>query len=340
MTHIVRADALGNYIELVAELGGDAKALLRAAQVPEEAVHNPAEAFVSFRTLVQLVEISAAALACEDFGLKLGLRQGPDIFGPVAVAAQNSETLDQALACFSRYFHTHNPAFQLRVVTQPGGRAVQVRIDTDFGRVVHHRQFDERSLALAHRTLSLLSDGRYQPQRLLLPHRRISERATYRESFGCIPLFDQPVLGIELSAADLRLPVRGNNPQLRKLATLYLDSQGQQSLSTGARVKNAIRPMLASGQCSHEGVAGALLLHPRTLQRRLAEESTSFEELRDAVRSELAERYLTTSKLPLSQVTALLGYSEQSALTRSCRRWFSLAPLALRRQASNKLALG
>ena len=63
-------------------------------------------------------------------------------------------------------------------------------------------------------------------------------------------------------------------------------------------------------------------MHPRTLQRRLREEGTTFEDIKDEARRDLAQRYLAHPDVPLAQVTAVLDYSEQSALTRSCQRWF------------------
>ena len=68
-------------------------------------------------------------------------------------------------------------------------------------------------------------------------------------------------------------------------------------------------------------------MHP---QRRLREEGTTFEDIKDEVRRDLARRYLAHPEVPLAQVTAVLDYREQSALTRSCQRWFQTTPSALR----------
>jgi AraC-like DNA-binding protein len=75
-------------------------------------------------------------------------------------------------------------------------------------------------------------------------------------------------------------------------------------------------------------------MHPRTLQRRLHDEGTTFEALRDDVRRDAASRYLSQTTLPLTRVSALLGYSEPSVFTRSCRRWFAGSPRRLREQWS------
>jgi AraC-like DNA-binding protein len=85
-------------------------------------------------------------------------------------------------------------------------------------------------------------------------------------------------------------------------------------------------------------VADALSMHPRTLQRRLRELGTTFEDIKDEARRDLAHRYLAHRDVPLAQVTALLDYSEQSALTRSCHRWFGATPRVLRASLSSGAA--
>ncbi|NOQ82523.1 MAG: helix-turn-helix domain-containing protein [Myxococcales bacterium] len=82
-----------------------------------------------------------------------------------------------------------------------------------------------------------------------------------------------------------------------------------------------------------EDIASAFALHSRTLQRQLKPEGTTFEKLKDEVRAELAASYLANQGLPMSQVAALLDYSEQSALSRSCRRWFGKPPREVRAEA-------
>jgi AraC-like DNA-binding protein len=65
---------------------------------------------------------------------------------------------------------------------------------------------------------------------------------------------------------------------------------------------------------------------PRTLQRRLGEEGTSFQEVLDQVRSEAAERYLADSSLSCAEVGYLLGFSEPAAFHRAFKRWRGVTP--------------
>jgi len=71
--------------------------------------------------------------------------------------------------------------------------------------------------------------------------------------------------------------------------------------------------------------------HPRTMQRRLDAEGSSFEAIKDAVRREIALQYLRETTIPLAKLANMLAFPEHSALTRSCRRWFGAPPSAIRR---------
>ncbi|MFD8819707.1 helix-turn-helix domain-containing protein, partial [Streptomyces sp. NPDC059627] len=53
----------------------------------------------------------------------------------------------------------------------------------------------------------------------------------------------------------------------------------------------------------------------------------------DGVRRSRARTYLTTTDMPLSQVSDLIGFAEQAVLTRCAQRWWGRTPSALRREA-------
>ena len=64
----------------------------------------------------------------------------------------------------------------------------------------------------------------------------------------------------------------------------------------------------------------------RTLMRRLQDEGSSYNQLLDATRRELAQRYLRQKNLSLGQITYLLGFADQSNFFRACKRWFDASP--------------
>jgi AraC-like DNA-binding protein len=85
------------------------------------------------------------------------------------------------------------------------------------------------------------------------------------------------------------------------------------------------------GEVTLESVASRLAMTPRTLQRRLRDEGTTFRRMLDDYRRELASRYLTNALLTVDEVAYLLGFSESSAFHKAFKRWTSKAPAEFRR---------
>jgi AraC-like DNA-binding protein len=127
-------------------------------------------------------------------------------------------------------------------------------------------------------------------------------------------------------------PLPGGDQVLRDLALDYMRSNfpvpGQ---TVTHRVHLLLTRSLGSSPVDVAAIARLLQTHPRTLQRRLAAEGTTFDTLLDAVRRAAAHRLITETDVPLSQVTAMVGLAEQSALSRAVRRWFGVTPRDLRR---------
>lgn len=116
------------------------------------------------------------------------------------------------------------------------------------------------------------------------------------------------------------------------LESNFSPCESDSATKVSARARAVINRCLADGNCTHEYVASVVGLHPRTLQRRLREEGTTFEEIKDGVRRDIALRCLRQRTIPLIRVAEILGYSETSVLSRSCFRWFARSPRQLRNQ--------
>jgi AraC-like DNA-binding protein len=149
-------------------------------------------------------------------------------------------------------------------------------------------------------------------------------------------MFDAPLAAMAVDRPTLDLPLSEHNQELFDLATRYMELEfPKRQPPFLVQVRKVVERLLGTGACSYTEVATALAMHPRTLQRRLHDAGTTFEAIKDEVRRDLAERYLAHPDVPLTQVTALLDYSEQSALTRSCRRWFHATPRSVRANLSS-----
>lgn len=99
------------------------------------------------------------------------------------------------------------------------------------------------------------------------------------------------------------------------------------------RVKRAMADHLMDGDPPVGLVAGKLHMSPRSLQRRLQDEGTSFARLLSDLRCDLAKLYLRERRSTLSEVAFLLGFAEVSAFHRAFKRWTGQTPAEYRRVA-------
>ncbi len=318
---VIRGTALQGYPELVAELGADPIALLAAAGIPEEAVGD-CEEFLSFRAVVHAVESAATITKTADFGRQLALRQGLEILGPLAAAARTAATTGDAFAALHRYLAIYSPAIAASL-EQPAGQGLarfEYRILTDD--LPAQRQVVELSIGVALRMTRLILGQTYAPVSVHLPHDPLGPVDEYRLYFGCPVYFAQPFSGFLVRPGDMARPL-ASDAAVRAVVKTYLDSLSPAPSGTiGGSVRTLIQQLLHTGAADRELIATQLSIHPRTLQRRLAAEGTTFAALVDKVRRAEAERYLRDTDISLGQLSAFLGYSEQSAFTRACHRWF------------------
>ena len=142
--------------------------------------------------------------------------------------------------------------------------------------------------------------------------------------------------GVVFSAVDAQKPFLTAHagmwsifePELQKrMQHLSVDSLFRE------RVRACLVEILASGQCSMSDVAKRLAVSPRTLQRRLQEEDTSFKQELSNLRAELANHYLVNTPYSSAEISFLLGYSEPSSFFRAFHIWTGKTPDFVREMA-------
>jgi AraC-like DNA-binding protein len=328
---LVHADTLRFFPEVVAELGGDPAALLREAGL--DRVGDGAA--VRFRAVAALLELAAARLQAPDFGMRLAMRQGgARAFGPMGVVMANSNTLGEALDYVTKHVQAYTLAARICLEHERESRRVAMTLEILLDRLPHRQQAIEQALLLGRLNAAESTGGLARVREVRLRHRPLSPLRLYRDRFGCEVRFDQEMDALVFGEQDLQAPVVDPDVQLYEMATCFIDAKFTRvAPPMHARVRGLILQHLGGARCTNEQVAAELALHPRTLHRRLREEGTSFEAIKDEVRRDQALRYLQDGDLPLTRIAEKLGYAETSVLSRSCFRWFAASPRQLRAQA-------
>jgi AraC-like DNA-binding protein len=316
MKPTARYASLNRYIELSQSLGIDPVRLMRANGLDPSLL-----AFQDNRipaaAVVQLLEDSAVASGCDDFGVRLAeLRQFSNL-GPLSLVLREEPDVRSALQLLSRYEHTYNEAMRIRM-TERNELAV-ISVAFDFGVEMACRQALELAVGVVHGILREFLGSDWHPVSACFTHSAPVDRTVHERLFGVIPEFGHPFNGLVLYGADLAAPNRMSDPNLRTYAQQFLRSLASpRDLSTVDRVRELIKLFLPAGRCSLAQIAKELQFDRRTLHRHLAANGETFTTLVDAVRTELAEQYLSNSRYSLSDISMLLGFAAPSGFS----RWF------------------
>ncbi len=330
MREIVRAEAWKGFREIVEELGGDPGEILAAARVDESALVMP-DRYLPLRSLVDSIEIAATRLGRPDFGLLSGTRTSISMLGALTIAASNATSGREGWEVVGRYLHIHNPALTAMITPVPGTTCDLVSMELQSRTHQSASQYLERGVGVIHAALRGLCGAKYRPAEARFRNQQISPIDVYRRTLGLTPTFGEKALGIVVERAILDAPQPGRNTDLRALTEMYLQSLGTpRGVAFSLRVAGLVRGLLSNGDCSSEQAALALGVHERTLQRRLNAEETTFEQIKDDVRKELAEDLLAQPSVSLSHIAYTLSYADSSTFSRSARRWFGMPPRAYR----------
>jgi AraC-like DNA-binding protein len=192
----------------------------------------------------------------------------------------------------------------------------------------------EFAFALIVRMAREATSARIAPRRVDFAHRPPDNRSAHRAFFGAPVRFGKSSNQLLFSQADLALPLRSADPALSRIVRRRMDKmlkQVRRKDSIRAQVRRALLDNLTGGELTAASIARGLGLSDRTLHRRLRAENSSFADILDSTRGELAESLLPESGIGIGEIAFLLGFSEPSAFHRFFRRWTGRTPLAYRR---------
>ncbi|QSP95126.1 AraC family transcriptional regulator [Marinobacter salinisoli] len=328
---LIRARAMTAVPDVIRELGADPAPFLARFDLREEMIDDPKQ-MMPYLSLIRMMEQAAEDFGCLDFGLRVGLKQGMTVLGPIAVIAQNSSTVEEALNHVIQYIGYHSPAVFLRLQPLEEGKARTLKFDINLTQGQERAQTVEMSLVLAIQVLRVLIGKAFVPRHIRFRHQMISPMARYRTIFAGPVSFGEPVNAITIANIDLTRPILQSDPALLNAMEEFVRQKlAQQRTTLRENVRSLVISLLPlERRCTITLIARHLAVSERTLQRRLKKEDIVFENLVDEVRRELAEDYLRERSMSMSQVAGLLGYGQQSSFNRACVRWFGTSPKAMR----------
>lgn len=325
----IRAASLSGFEDLVTSLGGDPLPILLACGLQPSDLLNP-EHYLPFAKAAAAVEMAARTLSVTDFGMRLCVAQGLSTLGLLGLMMQSATTLRDALLLGAKYVDFHTPALSYRIFANEEQGLDCAEVFLRQPSPTYWPQTMENTVAHSCRLIHLLTEGAQRPAAVYFRHGPIGTPAQYQQHLGLQPHFQSAFNGFAIRPLDWRQPLPSHNKLLHDFTQRFFQAQPAGTLSTADEVRRVLDTLVRNGLCNLDTVARALHLHPRTLQRRLHTEAVRFEDLQDAARKSWAQQLLSQPDMRLDHIAQLLGFADQSVLTRACQRWWSSTPRRLR----------
>jgi AraC-like DNA-binding protein len=262
----------------------------------------------------------------QGFGIRFALNTHPMTLHGLGFSWMASDTLHDAFLRLVRYYRLISSAGAIVLdddaqhyrlwyqIPGPVGAAAPASLDA--------------ALAVFVQLCRLTKSPDFKPSKVELQRPVPNDCTRFDAFFRCPIAYQSEENCLYFDKNELDAPLLTANPELARandqVVMDYLKQFDQQDIVN--RIRANLIEVLPSGAPSQDKIADSLNMSTRSMQRRLQEHDTSFKQLLEDLRAELASSYLQDSGRNIGEVTYLLGFSEPSNFTRSFKRWTGMTP--------------
>ena len=290
------------------------------------------EARYKISDTTRLWKRAVALTGDEALGLKVIRHSSGASFHAVGLSVLASENLEHAFRRMSRFADLVADASQM-VLNETGDGFFTIELLPLVGVDPAVESIDGFMALLCNAGRSL-GDENLKPLRVELKRPAPSEHFLdiFNKAFDVPLLFGQPVCKVVFDIATVRTRLKNANPFIAE----HLDLASQAAIERfkpSNTLTQTLRQWIKQRQLSELSIneaAQSLNMAARTLQRKLADEGSSFAGLIDEVRQAQALQRLRQTQDPIIAIAIDLGFSDPSAFSRACKRWFGKSPSEMR----------
>lgn len=323
MRPYVRGGVLENFAATVEMLGADAGRLLREADVAPEVLSVPG-IFMPYASYMRLMAAAARDTRTPHFGLLMARSGNAETLGTVGIIMTQADTVGAAWETLIHFYRMHDTYGRVRMYRYPETAMLSYALPRNDE--PGSRQVYDVAAEITCNIMRRFCGAGFRCTEVNFPYAEPDDLGPYAELPTDRVGFDAPSVEIHVPAKLMRQPLQGNNVELRNALGGFMAARTGKQASATQLVEDRIRSLLPVGECTLPRIAETLATTPRTLQVRLEAEQTSFRQILEGVRKEIATYHLRRGDMQLTQLAMVLGYSELSAFSRSFRSWYGVSP--------------
>lgn len=314
-------------------LGLDGAELLAAAGLTAAQVEDP-DGRLPGAAVASLWRAALSRSGAPDLGLRVALAVPFGAYRVIDFLAASAPTVGEGLLRVARYFPLVNSALGWEVA--PGPDLVHMSLTHPGAPGALPRPYVEYAIAVTVLHCQHASGFDWPLAEVAFSFPAPPAPALHERTFRCPVRFGEPASGFAVTRATWDRPSRAPSSELLRTLEAHADrmiAELAPARVVSAQVARLLADALQGGEPTLAAIARRMAMSPRTLQRRLELEDTSFAEVLDQTRRHFAQLYVNEPRLALTEVAYLLGFSEPSAFTRAFNRWYGQAPSQYRARA-------
>ena len=329
MTQNTPSRAFTGVASLIESYGHDPDSIARRVGLAPSTLYRP-DLYVEGSLFNDFLE--EAALVCDDrfFSLKLAPLQGWQVLGPVWEVIRRARTIGEVLRILAAHLESHVTTTSSLLVEDDRGVSIcfEARWDPRWGRSLNTKrvQLSELASAISFHEIRRLLGNSWRSDRVQFRHSAPDNPRPLYQVFGDKILFNQDVNAFRVSKADCERPIIFMSYRPPIAAQHETPVNLNLKIPFVLEVDRAIRLLLNREEASVDRVAETLAISPRTLQHRLKQSDTSYQNLFDVARIDLALQYLNDSGLNLSAISERLGFTDAAAFSRFFKKHMKMSP--------------
>ncbi len=319
-SHYVRAAIAGAIAQ-----GYDAQELLAKAGIGKEILEEP-KARVYPDKVAKLLRILVIEMKDEC----IGHDDKPQHWGSFETMCQlvvPCATLGEAIEMGTRYYSLFDMALHTQFQKDEQGGALVANQNRPS---LNHQQYlSEFQLIVWHRLCCWLTGKRIPIQVAEFAYDRPKHADEFRLFFYSEHKFNMPKTLLRFEQKYLDLPIirnRSDLPELLKEAPYAFLVKPNNTASINAQIRRILEISCDTEMPDFESVAFQLNTSTQTLRRRLKDEDTSFQAIKDQVRRDLAIYHLSENKFSINEIALKVGFTEPSTFHRAFKKWTGVTP--------------
>lgn len=281
----------------------------------------------------RLLQLATEQSGDENFGLMVAKYIRPTSWHALGISIWASNSMRESFLRLIRYQRMFHTALEITMEQQETLTIVRMRFPEAYAPLFCDIDMDA-IMATTVLTCRHLAEGVFNPLEVQLCRPPTNYAEGFERLFHCPVVFSADENKIIMDSQALAIPLPTRNAELAvlndRLIQEYLSRLDRHDIIN--QVYSKLMETLGREQPDQKQLACALHLSQRSLQRKLKQAGTSYQEILDQIRQELAMQYLQQSHLSVNEISYRLGFSKVASFTRAFRRWSGQSPSGYRQR--------